>query len=153
MDVWNHGNDRIVFDDATNRYRFIMDDHIKVEITDTSVRVFDARDEEVFNIDASGGVHIQRDKLELATVGNNYMLQLGRGFPGDGRGRVEVHNQPEQGHSGEKSYMPKEAGILVLYDERGTRNFLWVDTGGKLRISRSDPEANDLSGTVVGTQS
>jgi hypothetical protein len=155
MNVWSHGNDRITFDDATNRYQFIMDDLVKVEITDTLVRVFNPRfgGGEIFSIHDSGGLYIQQDKFEMDTVGENYLLSVGRGIPGDMRGRVEIRHQPEHGRTVDEFYTPAKAGILVLYDERGHNYFLWVDSNGKLRISNSDPGANDLAGTVVGTQS
>jgi hypothetical protein len=44
---------------------------------------------------------------------------------------------------------PKKAGILVLYDADGKDYFLWADTQGRLRFSRSDPDANDTTGTVI----
>jgi hypothetical protein len=66
------------------------------------------------------------------------------------RGRVEIRNQPEVT---QEFAQPGKAGILVLYDEGGRANFLWVDSNGKLRISRSDPGTNDLTGMVVGMQS
>jgi hypothetical protein len=108
---------------------------------------------EVFRIEDNGGLYILQDKFEMATVGENYLLSVGRGLTGDVRGRVEIRRQPESGQPNDEFYMPKKAGILVLYDERGHEHFLWVDSNGKLRISSSDPGTNDLSGTVVGTQS
>jgi len=155
MNVWSSGNDRITYNDATNTYEFISDGHVLVQISSTRVRVLSPRlgDVEVFRIEDNGGLYILQDKFEMATVGENYLLSVGRGIPADVRGRVEIRHQAEYRVPGEEFYMPKKAGILVLYDETGHEHFLWVDSDGKLRISGSDPGTNDHSGTVVGRQS
>lgn len=50
------------------------------------------------------------------------------------------------------------AGVLILQDKDGGDWYLWVDTGGKLRISKTagyDPRTDDSSSsdsTIVGTQ-
>jgi hypothetical protein len=63
---------------------------------------------------------------------------------------VEIRKQPEV--IDPEFGQPKKAGTPVLYDESGKDYFLWVDSGGRLRVSPFDPGANDLSGAVVGTQ-
>jgi hypothetical protein len=154
MDVWSHGNDCITYDDQANRYRFVIDGHVKVEISDATVRVFDPRSGlEIFSIHESGGFYVQENKFEMDQVGENYLLSVGTGLKGDVRGRVEIRAQSRRGQPGDEFYMPSKAGILVLYNERGEHYFLWVDSSGKLRISSSDPGTNDASGIIVGTQS
>ncbi len=45
------------------------------------------------------------------------------------------------------------AGALALYDKGSTLFYMWTDDSGNLRIGTSAPiNANDTSGTVVGTQ-
>ena len=57
------------------------------------------------------------------------------------RGRVDIRHDPDGS---------RRAGVLVLYDEHGGSHFVWVDTSGNVRISRSDPGSNDQAGVVVG---
>lgn len=193
MNVWSNGNDRIVYDDATKMYQFVIDGEVKMEITvdgndgvvvlkrhgtikssgdlrihlddnfvaaptpEAKLRVFDGRDVEAFSVNQQGEVIIHRGEIQTRIVTSNAATgwddSMTVASGANRRGRVEIRNQPEIGHVGEEFYQPKKAGILVLHDEGGRKNYLWVDSTGKLRISRSDPEVNDLSGTVVGTQS
>lgn len=46
-------------------------------------------------------------------------------------------------------------GTVSLHEVDGTKHYLWVDTGGNLRIGTSSPTytTSDSIGTVVGTQS
>jgi len=192
MNVWSSGNDRIVYDDATNKYQFVIDGEVKMEITVDSnsgvialrghgtiqsngdlrihldenqataptaakLKVLSGANNEVFSVNEQGEVDIHQGAIETrigtqdADTGYDDFLIVATGM--NRRGRIEIRNQPESGVVGGEFYQPKKAGILVLYDEDGRENFLWVDSNGKLRISRSNPEANDLSGTIVGTQS
>jgi N-formylglutamate amidohydrolase len=67
--------------------------------------------------------------------------KLGVGGKSRNRGRIEIRHDPAA---------PRRAGVLVLYDEKGANHYLWVDNGGKLRISPSDPGSDSQSGIVVG---
>ncbi len=122
--------------------------------TEASLKVFNGNNNSVFIVNERGEVDLHQGAITSrigtrdASTGNDDFLIVSTGL--NRRGRLEVRNQPEI--NGEFA-QPRKAGILVLYDEGGRENFLWVDSNGKLRISRSDPGANDLSGTVVGAQS
>lgn len=118
MNVWKHGNDSITYNDDTNTYKFIIDGNVKVEISNTTVRVFNHLGDEVFSINEQGGLYIRQNKFEMDQIGENYLLSIGTGLRGDyARGRVEIRNQAENGQPGEEFYEPSKAGILVLYDK------------------------------------
>jgi len=124
--------------------------------TAAKLKVFNGFNSEIFSINEQGEVDIHAGQITTRIVqlagatGKDNILTVATGQEGAGRGRVAIRNQSEV--VGEFA-QPRKAGILVLYDEGGRENFLWVDSNGKLRISRSDPGADDLSGNIVGTQS
>lgn len=159
MKVWSNQNrhniDSITFDDATNTYRFTMDDFLKLEISENVLIVFHPTTrQEVFRITQEGGIHIWSDKFEIDKPGaDDYILRVGTNLPGDVRGRMEIRNQHEHLVAGEFGNLPAKAGVLVLYDKDGNPHFLWVDTAGKLRIGDSDPGERDTNfGHLVGRQ-
>lgn len=129
--------------------RIHLDENQDTQPTNAKLKVFSVNTE-VFSVNEYGDVEIQAGGITTRTVvgdtGNDSVLRVAR----TARGRVEIRNQAE---TTQEFPQPKKAGILVLYDENGNDHFLWVDSNGKLRIRGSDPGANDLSGTVVGTQS
>jgi hypothetical protein len=125
--------------------------------SNSAFQIFNGGDFTVFKVNEVGEVDIHQGAITSRIVplaggtGSDDILTVGTGLPASRRGRVAVRNQPEV--AGGEFHQPKKAGILVLYDEGGRENFLWVDSNGKLRVSRSDPGADDLSGTIVGAQS
>jgi len=130
-----------------------LDENTVVAPTDAALKVLNGADNVVFKVNENGEVDIHQGGIETrigtqdAATGLDDFLIVATGL--NRRGRVEIRNQPEiQGEFDQ----PRKAGILVLFDEGGRQNFLWVDSSGDLRISRSDPGANDLSGSVVGAQ-
>jgi hypothetical protein len=145
--------------------RIYLDKNQEAQPSAARLKVFNGSNFEVFSINEQGEVDfhlgggrlggITTRKVTLAgATGTDEIVTVGTGLPEQsaGRGRVAIRNQAELTDQ-EFGARPKKAGILVLYDEGGRENFLWVDSSGKLRISRNDPGANDLSGTIVGTQS
>lgn len=135
--------------------RIHLDENQVTAPTVAKLKVFNGANNEVFSVNEQGEVDIHQGAIETrigtkdADTGYDDFLIVATGMKR--RGRVEIRNQPKSGVEGGEFYQPKKAGILVLYDEGGRENFLWVDSNGKLRISRSDPGADDLSGTIVGT--
>jgi hypothetical protein len=136
--------------------RIHLDENQIAAPNNAELKVFNGNGNDVFSVNELGEVDIHQGAIttrivELAgATGSDDILTVGTGLPGTRRGRVAVRNQPEVT---QEFAQPRKAGILVLYDELGRENFLWVDSNGRLRISRSDPGADDLSGTIVGTQS
>jgi hypothetical protein len=134
--------------------RIYLDKNQLTQPSEAKLKVFSGNGTEIFSVNERGGVHVLEERFEMDKPGtDDYILRVGRGVPGDLRGRAEIRQQPQQGLEGSEFFIPKKAGILALYDQSGRANFLWVDSNGKLRISRSDPGTDDVSGTVVGTQS
>jgi len=136
--------------------RIHLDENETTAPTVAKLKVFGGNNKEIFSVNEKGEVDIHGGSITTRIVqlagdtGSDDILTVGTGLRESRRGRVTVRNQPEVT---QEFPQPKKAGILVLYDEDGRENFLWVDSNGKLRISRSDPGAGDLSGTIVGTQS
>src|SRR4030095_7010641 len=116
------------------------------------LKVFNGNNTDVFSVNERGEVDINAGQITTRQVqlvgntGSDDILTVGTGLPMTGRGRLAIRNQPET-NDPEFGDKPRKAGILVLYDEGGRENFLWVDSNGRLRISRSDPGGDDLSGT------
>jgi hypothetical protein len=135
--------------------RIHLDENQATAPTVAKLKVFNGSNSEIFSVNEQGEVDIHAGQITTRIVplagatGSDDILTIGTGLPATRRGRVAVRNQPEVT---QEFPQPRKAGILVLYDEGGRENFLWVDSNGKLRISRSDPGADDLSGTIVGTQ-
>jgi hypothetical protein len=136
--------------------RIHLDENEVTSPTNASLKVINGHDYTVFTVNEFGEADINQGGITTRTVplagatGTDEILNVGISLPGGHRGRVAIRNQPE---TSQEFYQPRKAGILVLYDEGGRENFLWVDSNGKLRISRTDPGDNDLSGTIVGSQS
>lgn len=136
--------------------RINLDKNQESSPTAAKLKIFNGSGHEVFSVSENGDTDLNSTSILTRTVpleggtGNDYIIHVGTGLPLSGRGRVVIRNQPK--YDDPEFSLPKKAGILVLYDENGWENFLWVDTNGKLRISRSDPGANDLAGVVIGTQ-
>jgi hypothetical protein len=133
-----------------------LDENEATQPTPAKLKVFSGNNNLIFSVNEQGEVDIHQGSITTRIVqlagatGSDDILTIGTGLPASRRGRVAVRNQPEVT---QEFPQPRKAGILVLYDESGRENFLWVDSNGNLRISRSDPGADDLSGTIVGTQS
>ncbi len=52
-----------------------------------------------------------------------------------------------------RSVATTKPGTLIMENANGVSYFITVDNDGKLRINTTDPNGNDTTGTIVGTQS
>ncbi|MBI4469902.1 MAG: hypothetical protein HY650_11345, partial [Acidobacteria bacterium] len=154
MDITQDGNNGVI---ALNGHGMIrsngdvrihLDENQADAPTEAAFKVMNGNDNTVFIVNERGevdmhqGAILSRIGTQDANTGYDDFFIVATGL--NRRGRVEIRHQPEI--AGEFA-QPRKAGMLVLYDEGGRQNYLWVDSTGELRISRSDPGANELSGT------
>jgi hypothetical protein len=165
MQIIKDGNDAIIALMGHGRIssngdlRIHLDENEATAPNVAKLKVFSGSNFEIFSVNEKGEVDIHAGQITTRRVplagatGSDDILTVGTGLPGTetGRGRVAIRNQTEI-RDQEMGNRPKKAGILVLYDEGGRENFLWVDSNGKLRISRSDPgqQHDDDFGEIVG---
>ncbi len=147
--IRSNGDLRIILDVNQDQHP----SNAKLKVLGPSAFAPDGSTLEVFSVDEVGKVtisnmaQVHRKTFEEPT-GTDATLTLapGRGG-GPGRGRLEIKNQSDT----DEMPQPSKAGILVLYDKLGNDYFLWVDTDGKLRLSRRDPGEHDTDwGDIVG---
>lgn len=80
--------------------------------------------------------------------------------PTSGAGRVQILAADNGTGIGNNVFIQRNsngstpaAGLLYMHDLNGTARRVWIDAAGNMRTGTTDPtNANDLSGTVVGTQ-